>query len=169
VGRDYIGKLDDGGQQALDALKQQFGGSNMLATVRNNFVFHHPTSEDVEAAFEAALNDQGLDNLWNLYFSHHGFNSSFFLSDLIYAHGIRQKVKAADLEDAQRRLMGEIAAASMNLIEFAKAYVAAAWLRHVGAEMLARDKVTIDDAPNIDELWLPFYVEVSNGRGVPPH
>jgi hypothetical protein len=33
--------------------------------------------------------------------------------------------------------------------------------------MLARDKVTIDDAPNIDELWLPFYVEVSSEPGVP--
>lgn len=162
VGKEYVDKLDGDGQQALDALKRQFGGSNILNTVRNNFAFHYPRSEDAEAAFDAACNDQGLDDFWNLYFSHHDFNSLFFLSDLIYVHGISQQARGADLEDAQRRLMAEVATASMNLIEFAKAYVAAAWLKHIGPEMAARDKITISDAPIIDELWLPFFVEVSS-------
>lgn len=52
-------------------------------------------------------------------------------------------------------------AASSNLIESAKAYFVAAWLRHFGAEIDARDVVTVKDAPDVDQVWLPFSVEVS--------
>ena len=65
--------------------------------------------------------------------------------------------------------MEQASAASANLIEFAKAFVAAAWLKHFGAEMVAKDIVTVSDAPNVDEVWLPFFVEVPSGdqRGGP--
>ena len=48
----------------------------------------------------------------------------------------------------------------LDLIEFAKAFVAAAWIKHFGAEMEAKDIVTVGDAPNVDDVWLPFFVEV---------
>ena len=46
--------------------------------------------------------------------------------------------------------MREASAASSNLIEFAKAFFAAAWLRHFGTEILAKDVVTVADAPDVD-------------------
>ena len=160
LAKDYLGRLDFAGQQAFDALKRQFGGSNLLNAVRNNYAFHYPRSDEAEEAFEAAFNDRELDDYWNLYFSQHGFNSLFFLSDLIFVHGIGKKANGTDLEEAQRKLMGEMSAAASNLIEFAKAFMAAAWMKHFGAEMVARDIVLVADAPNIDEVWLPFFVEV---------
>jgi hypothetical protein len=161
LARDYLAMLDAPGQEALNTLKRQFGGSNLLNTVRNNFAFHHPRNDDVEAAFEAASADRELDDHWSLYFSDHGFNSLFFLSDLIYAHGIGLQARGGDLEEAHRKLMDEMSTASINIIEFAKAFFAAAWRKNFGAEFLAKDVVTISDAPNLDELWLPFFVEVS--------
>jgi len=161
LAKDYLDSLDSAGQQAFDALKRQFGGSNLLNAVRNNYAFHYPQSDEAEAAFEAAFNDRELDGYWNLYFSQHGFNSLFFLSDLIFIHGIGKKANGADIEEAQRKLMGEMSTAASNLIEFAKAFVAAAWLKHFGAEMMAKDLVTIDEAPHVDDVWLPFFVEVS--------
>ena len=98
-----------------------------------------------------------------LYFSQHGFNSLFFLSDLIFVHGIGTKAGGSELAETQRKLMEQVSAASANLIEFAKAFVAAAWLKHFGAEMVAKDIVTVSDAPNVDEVWLPFFVEVPSG------
>ena len=70
------------------------------------------------------------------------------------------KVPGATLESAQQELMREASGASSNLIEFAKAFFAAAWVRHFGAEILAKDVVTVADAPDVDEVWLPFFVEV---------
>lgn len=89
LGRDYQSRIDSGGQQALSNLRRQFGSSNLLSKVRNNISFHYPKIDDVEAAFEAACNDFDLDDHWNLYFSQYGFNSFYFLSDLIIIHGIR--------------------------------------------------------------------------------
>jgi len=169
LAKEYLGRLDLAGQQAFDALKRQFGGSNLLNAVRNNYAFHYPKSDEAESAFEAAFNDRELDGYWNLYFSQHGFNSLFFLSDLIFVHGIGTKAGGTELAETQRKLMEQASAASANLIEFAKAFVAAAWLKHFGAEMVAKDIVTVSDAPNVDEVWLPFFVEVPSGdqRGGP--
>jgi hypothetical protein len=91
MAKDYVGRLDPAGQQAFAELKRQFGGSNLLNAVRNNYAFHYPRSDEAEDAFEAAFSDKGLDGCWNFYFSQHGFNSLFFLSDLIFVHGIGRK------------------------------------------------------------------------------
>jgi hypothetical protein len=132
MAKDYVGRLDPAGQQAFAELKRQFGGSNLLNAVRNNYAFHYPRSDEAEDAFEAAFSDKGLDGCWNFYFSQHGFNSLFFLSDLIFVHGIGRKAGEIDLEETQRNLMGEVSRASTHLIEFAKAFVAAAWIKHFG-------------------------------------
>jgi hypothetical protein len=161
--KEYLAKIDADGLRALDVLKRQFGGSNLLNAVRNSYAFHYPRTDEAEAAFDAAYSNSDLNECWNLYFSQHGFNSSFFLSDLIFIHGISGKVPGATLEVAQRKLMREALAASSNLIEFAKAFFAAAWLRHFGAEILAKDVVTVADAPDVDQVWLPFFVEVPPG------
>lgn len=73
---------------------------------------------------------------------------------------LAKKAGGTDLEETQRKLMGEVSAASANLIEFARSFVAAAWLKHFGAEMVAKDIVTVSDAPKVDEVSLPFFVEI---------
>lgn len=50
LAKDYLGRLDLAGQQAFNALKHQFGGSNLLNAVRNNYAFHYPRSDEVGAA-----------------------------------------------------------------------------------------------------------------------
>jgi hypothetical protein len=101
--------------------------------------------------------------LLNLYFSHHGFNSLFMLSDLVFIQGITKRSGESDSEAAQKKLMQEVGGASCNLIDFARAFAAAAWLKHFGEEMAAKDIVEIRDAPNVDDVWLPFFVEVDPG------
>lgn len=54
LGNDYQERLDAGGQQALANLRRQFGASNLLNRIRNDFSFHYPKIADVEAAFDAA-------------------------------------------------------------------------------------------------------------------
>lgn len=57
--------LDKGGQDALDALKKLFGGSNLSNTIRNSYAFHHPHDADTEAAFELATASSELDDEWD--------------------------------------------------------------------------------------------------------
>jgi hypothetical protein len=54
IGLDYVPLLDAPAGQALDRLKKRFA-SSPIAAIRNNFAFHHPTNEQVEAAFQMAV------------------------------------------------------------------------------------------------------------------
>ena len=54
----------------------------------------------MEKAFESICNDPELGGLLNLYFSAHGFNSLFLLSDLVFIQGIAEKSEEPDLEAA---------------------------------------------------------------------
>jgi len=108
----YLSTLDAEGREALEALKRQFGGSNLLNQVRINYAFHYPKSDDVDEAIDMVCNDPELGQFLNLYFSHHGFNSLFFVSDLAFKQGIATKSKECDVEAAHRKLMGEVSTAS---------------------------------------------------------
>jgi hypothetical protein len=66
IGRDYQPLLDSEGQQALADLKQQFGTSKILCTIRNNFSFHFPKEEMIEEAFQEASSAPNFDGEWNV-------------------------------------------------------------------------------------------------------
>src|SRR5690349_771269 len=76
AGRERATSLDAEAQAGLDRLKKRFGVSNPLATIRNNFAFHNPTMEQMEAAFRLAAKAGGEDADWSAL-----LNVSFFVSD----------------------------------------------------------------------------------------
>jgi hypothetical protein len=166
--KDYLDLLDPNGRTAFEELKRLFGKSALLTAIRNNYAFHYPTTEEAEQAFQAAAADAEFDDLWKVYFSEHGFNSLFFFSDLVFVHGIGAKAKAQNLVDAQKQLMGELSAASMNIVEFAQAFFAAAWRKNFGDEIPAQDIVNVENAPAIEDVRLPFFVEVKRDSSVVP-
>ena len=68
IGKEYAPLLDEEARGGLDRLKKRFGPSNPLATIRNNYAFHHPTMEQMEAAFQlAASNKDGEDVDWSVF------------------------------------------------------------------------------------------------------
>jgi hypothetical protein len=160
LGNDYQSLLDADGQQALANLKRQFGASNLLNKIRNDFAFHYPKEAEVEEAFKTAFEDSDLDDHWNIYLSEHGFNSFFFLSDLIMIHGIRKGTGSSNLIDAQKKVLKEAVSAVHNVFEFSKAFTAAVWIKNFGAEMLAKDVINVNDAPKIGHVWIPFFVDM---------
>lgn len=156
---EYLIRLDPPGREAFERLKRQFGRP-LFAAIRNTFAYHYPSSDEAEEAFQSAMNDESVTDLWNLYFSRHGFNSLFLLSDLTYLHGIRKITNEQDLIAAQQKLMEEVSQASLDLVEFARSFFAAVWLRHFGEAIDARDVVRVEDAPMADEVVIPFFVDM---------
>jgi hypothetical protein len=55
AGREWVPSLDAEAQAALERLKKRFGASSPLATIRNNFAFHHPKPKQMEAAYQLAV------------------------------------------------------------------------------------------------------------------
>ena len=104
--------------------------------------------------------DKELIGVMNFYLSIHGFNALFYVSDLVFVQGIADIAKETDLAEAQRKLMDEVSSASINLINISRSFTAAAWLQYVGTELLADQVVEITDAPHVDDVWIPFFVEI---------
>ena len=158
IAKDYLERLDPEGREALASLKKQFGSSNFLNSIRNDFAFHYPKIDEVDEAVDSACNDVELDEHFNLYFSESGFNSFYLLSDLMIVHGIREGIGAADLKQSQTKIMKEVTDAIGNIFEFSKAFTAAAWLKHFGSEMIAPEVFRIHGAANISDVAIPFFV-----------
>jgi len=161
IGQEYTPLLDTGGAHALAELKRHFGGSNLLATVRTNFVYHHPKDDDVDAAFEAATRDAELDGEWNWYLSASLFNSLYLPCDFVILHGILKAVNAGNLREAQEKLMGEVRKVADLMNEFIPAFLAAVWRRHFGEELPAGTH-KVDGAPSVWDVTIPFFVEMSD-------
>jgi hypothetical protein len=164
MAKDYETLIDAGGRKALADLKRRLGGSNVLSSIRNDFAFHYPKIDDVDAAFASACNDKGLDDLWNFYFSKYGFNSFFLPSELTIIHGVSRRLGASELHVAQAQIMPEVHAAVVGIFEFTKAFVAAVWLRHFASEMQSEAVIRIEGAKQQGSVWIPFFIELD---GVP--
>lgn len=160
IGKDYSGKLDKKGSDALAYLKQLMGNSALLAAVRNNYGFHYPKVDETEAAFQAAIDDTDFDGMWKVYFSYHGFNSMFLFCDVISTKGIAAEAGVADLAALQEKLMTELREGALNLVDFAHSFFAALWVQHFGEVIDAEGITEITGAPKFNEVSIPFFVEV---------
>ena len=161
IGKEYAPLLDEEARGGLDRLKKRFGPSNPLATIRNNYAFHHPTMEQMEAAFQlAASNKDGEDVDWSVFFNRALLNTFFFVSDYVLVHGIADILKESDVNVAHEKLLRDLAPIANDLSEFMFGFAKAIFQKYIGGEELVLTVVAkIANAPDINDLHLPFYVE----------
>ncbi|MHC2462491.1 hypothetical protein [Bradyrhizobium embrapense] len=165
LGREFLPLLDRPAAEALDRLKKRFGKGSGLSTVRNNFAFHHPTIDDVDAAFEkAARETDSKDADWAAYFNEALLNTFFFVSDYVLVHGMAETLGEPDVNEAHHKVLGEMAPVANDLSEFAFGFTAAIFKRHVGPELTMTRVALVDDAPDIDSISYPFFVETPSLR-----
>ena len=69
-----------------------------------------------------------------------------------------------DINEAHRKLMGEMAPVANDLSEFAFGFAVAIFKRHVGFELTMMIVAKVDDAPDIDGIRYPFFVETPGLR-----
>jgi len=101
LGREYLPLLDAPAAAVLDRLKKRFGKLNRLAVIRNNYAFHHPETDEVDAVFEKAAAEQGTEDAdWAIYFNKAPLNTFFFVSDFILVHGMANALAESDVNEA---------------------------------------------------------------------
>jgi hypothetical protein len=165
LGREYLSLLDAPAAAALERLKKRFGKLDRMAIIRNNYAFHHPEIEEIDAAFEkAAIADGSEDADWAVYFNVALLNTFFFVSDFVLVHGMANALSEADVNEALRQLLGEMAPVANDLSEFTFGFVLAILRRHVGVEITMSLVTKVKDAPDIDNIRYPFFVETPGLR-----
>jgi hypothetical protein len=165
LGKEYTPLLDAQASAGLDNLKKRFGASNPLATIRNSFAFHHPTMEQMEAAFQMACKQDSEKLDWSVFFNRALLNTFFFVSDYVMVHAVTQALNETDVNEAHRKLLGELAPISADLSEFTFGFAKAVFQKYINDKELVMYLVAmIEHAPNINTLRLPFYVETPGLR-----
>ena len=165
LGQEYLPLLDAPAAQALERLKKRLGKLNRLAVIRNNYAFHHPEIDEVEAAFEkATAGEESEDADWAIYFNKALLNTFFFVSDFVLVHGMANALEAADVNAAHRQLLGEMAPIANDLSEFTFGFAAAILRRYVRQELTMTLVAQVKEAPDIDDIRYPFFVETPGLR-----
>jgi len=160
LGQTYLPLLDENGRATLDELKKMFGSHSLISRIRNSYAFHYPTDDELDQAFAKAAADKQWDDEWNWYFSHASQNSFYFLSDIVTLHGLYGPDFASDPTAGHETLMSQVGPAGRLVLDFAAAFIAATWKRHIGSEMTATEVKKFDSAPDIEDVYVPFFVRV---------
>jgi hypothetical protein len=114
----------------------------------------------MESAFQLAVTNKGGEEAdWSVYFSRALLNTFFFVSDYVLVHGIGDILNESDINVAHQKLLGDLAAIANDLSEFSFGFAAAIFKKYIGHELTMSIVARITDAPDIDKLRLPFYVE----------
>jgi hypothetical protein len=161
LGKEYEPLLNSEATAALDRLKKRFGTTDKFVEIRDNYAFHHPTMDDVEAAFQLAVKSDGDESDWCMYVNNALLNTFFFASDFVLVHGMANAMKETDVNVAHRKLLGDIAPIANDISSFAFGFAEAIFRRYFG-ELSATLVTKIADAQNIDDLRLPWFVETAS-------
>jgi hypothetical protein len=160
IGKRYLDLLSADGRRALGELRLLFGSSGLLTNLRNENVFHFPSETSIEDAFERASNDPTWDDDWDIFFGQSTLNTFFFASDVLAIHAMQKTSGAANLIEAQTRIMHEVRLANDAITEFVHEFFAAVWRTHFGVEMEAVVCGDVATAPSLFDFWIPFFVSV---------
>jgi hypothetical protein len=107
LGREFLPLLDPPAAEALDRLKKRFSKGSGLSTIRNNFALHHPSIDDVDAAFEKAAGETDSEQAdWAVYFNTALLNTFFFVSDYVLVHGMSEALGEPDVNEAHPQAPG---------------------------------------------------------------
>jgi len=160
IGNEYrSSRLGPMGLTSIAALQKQFGSSNILNNIRNQYAFHHPYNAEVETAFATAAANPEFDDEWNWYLAKENINCFYFISDMIVVHGMLKAIGEEDLIDAQKKMHEQLNVASDEIIRFAQAFFDALLTKYFSPEIIAEVVEKVSNAPVAFDVNLPFYVE----------
>jgi hypothetical protein len=165
IGKEYrSSRLGPMGLASIAALQKQFGSSNILNNIRNQYAFHHPYNAEVDTAFTTAATNPDFDDEWNWYLAKENINCFYFISDLVVVHGMLKAIGEDDLIEAQKKMHEQLNLASDEIIRFAQSLFDALLTKYFSPDIVAEVVEKVSDAPVAFDVSLPFYVEPPNRR-----
>jgi hypothetical protein len=157
LGKEYAPRLSVSAAEALNRIKKRFGTPDKFVVIRDNFAFHHPSLDDMEAAFQLAVKSDSDDTDWCMYLNDALLNSFFLASDFVLVHGVANAMGEPDVNEAHRKLLGDMAPIANDLSTFAFGFAEAVFIKYFG-ELTVTLAAEIKGAANIEDLRLPWFV-----------
>ena len=159
-GKKYLDGMDAEGKQSLEKLNKLFGKSGLIAKIRNDFAFHYPKTNDMEAACQLMASDSSSDPDWHWYFAKSGWNSFYYLSEIIVMHGVLKSAGCDNIATAQERLASDMRVANNEMVTILQCLIASMWATHIGEDFEATVVAKLHGAASLFEFSIPYFFDV---------
>jgi hypothetical protein len=156
IARKYLPQLDEDAQAARKAVSRRLGGGGgIIGKLRNGYAFHNPSTDALDEAFDAMPESED----WSWYVTEE-LTTSFYLScELVVGYGIAALPGASDLNAGFKEILREVIEIANAMNHYVTALLAVVLASNIPVKPEGIPVRAIDNAPNIVEAALPFYVE----------
>ncbi|HLY44870.1 MAG TPA: hypothetical protein VKQ73_04780 [Stellaceae bacterium] len=149
-------KLSDHALDSLENIKRHFNKkSNIIKTIRNKFAFHTEESF-IREGYQQFPDDHVLTDYESSKFYGHDL---YYATELITVKAIAEAIGEKDWHDVPNTIAREVGQLALLFGHFISEYAATFRERYLDSNETERNKITIDDAPRIDEITIPFFCE----------
>ncbi|HSC47154.1 MAG TPA: hypothetical protein VLG68_03635 [Gammaproteobacteria bacterium] len=147
-------QLDDNGTNALQSLKNYFGRTNILTSVRNEFVFHY-SPEQFQSGF---INTSDAEQ-WQLIMSEAPGNSVYYISDLISNYSMFHHIDESDQSNAIDKLLDD----SLLIAKLFIAFCNSCWIstadRYLKGSGGTYKEIQVNGSPALGDVRIPYFIE----------
>ena len=159
--RSIDARLGPEGQKALEALKQYFGKSNLLSTVRNQFSFHY-WSEHLPDAMNAFPDSHEFSLMLQKTYT----NTLHTYAEDIATVAMLQATGERDAKAAMDRVVGDLIAVSGKMIDFLGSGLAAVLAEFLGKSWgdFEHTVHSVEPDANMETFKLPFFFDLNKQR-----
>ncbi len=158
LSKDWEARLQDDASAALDHMKKYFGHQNLVVNIRNNFAFHYSV-DDISSGFALPPVEEG----WLIVLSESNANSLYYAAELVANYALLESIRPGNHQAAIEAMIDEIIHVARWLVEFA----GGCWIIGMETYLCPQDQkmpiteYSIEDAPSIAAVNLPFFVETA--------
>ena len=153
LSKKYEPLLSEPIKENFDKLKDFFSGKdNWITSVRNNFCFHYPSSEEIKKLIDEAPGSEVFEVFMSEYFG----NCLFSMSNTLINFGILKAMEKPDTQSAMDRWLQDAMKVARWFGDFLGECLLIIANKHLG---LKSYEVDIPEPPNINEVALPFFIK----------
>ncbi len=151
LSRKYDNSLDQIGKTSLNDIKQYFGKSNLITTIRNEYAFHY-SSDKLRKRLPTLKH---TDELY-IYLGPSYGNSFYYLSDLMVGLAMLTNVPCATPQQAMDALFAEPIKVIKWFLDLSYSYVVVTINKYIGT---VNENVIEVNGSHLEHIVIPFFIE----------
>jgi len=155
LSKKYEPKLPLQGQKPLKALKQYFGGKNLISDIRNNFSFHNPSLDEIKKQIRAIPGDTEFQ----LFLGKDYATTNYYMAEEIVLNAMLNYVKKTSLQDAMNEIFRDLAEVSGWFIGFSGYCMVVLLDEFMGPDKLKMETIEVESQGKVKDITIPFFVE----------
>lgn len=152
VSQVYEKEFTDVGKDNLEKLKRYFSKKNLISTIRNEYSFHYPSSDQIIKLIDEAPDSE----IFKVFMAEEHGNCHYSISNVLLNFAILKTTGISNTQKAMGRFLQDVIQVTRWFGDFLGDCLLIIANKHLG---LKSYDVDIPDPPDINEVTLPYFVK----------